>query len=97
MPQLDKFTTDWLDTLSTNTRLFVVVLFLLFLQALFLFYLFLALMVHRKDRKELSDVAVAMGMNLKFNYSWRGVFLEISHPRITPTKEKEPPSPPLGD
>jgi len=71
------------------------------IQGVFFIYLFLALFIHRKDRKELERIAISMGVDVKFKYSWRGVELEISHPtdrsKRTPTQGNQPPSPPLGD
>ena len=73
----------------------------LFLQGLFLIYLFLALFVHRKDRKALERIAISKEVDVLFRYSWRGVELKISHPtdrsKGTPTPGNPPPSPPLGD
>jgi len=53
----------------------------LLIQVLFLIYLFLALFIHRKDRKELERIAVDKGVDLKFEYSWKGVVTEIRHPK----------------
>lgn len=91
----------WVDFLSKNDKVFYLTMTVLCIQGLFLIYLFLALFIHRKDRKELERIAISRGVDLLFKYSWRGVELEIRHPtdrsKITPTQGKQPPSPPVGD
>lgn len=89
----------WVTFFTDNNKVFYFTLALLCIQGLFLIYLLLALFIHRKDRKELERIAISMGVDVLFKYSWRGVELKISHPtdRSTPTQGNQPPSPPLGD
>lgn len=91
----------WVGFVAENHKVFVFFLVLFFIQALFLVYLFLALFTHRKDRKALENLSVSTGVDVLFEYSWKGVTLKISHPtdrsKMPPTQEKQPPSPPLGD
>ena len=90
---------NWIDFFLKNGRVFYFTLAFLCVQGLFLIYLLLALFIHRKDRKELERIAISRGVDVLFKYSWRGVELEISHPRSkrTPAQGNQPPSPPLGD
>lgn len=71
---------SWIDFITKNEKLFSFSMVFLCIQCLFLIYLFLALFIHRKDRKELERVSISMGVDVLFKYSWRGVFLEIRHP-----------------
>ena len=91
----------WVEFCTANNKVFYFFLILFCILVLFLIYLFLALVIHRKDRKELEKIAVSMGVDVLFKYSWRGVELKISHPtdrsKIPPTQGNQPPSPPLGD
>lgn len=91
----------WVDFLTKNDRVYYFTMAFLCIQGLFLIYLFLALFIHRKDRKELERIAISMGVDVLFKYSWKGVELEIRHPtdrsQIAPTQGNQPPSPPLGD
>lgn len=89
----------WVSFLAENHKVWVFGLLLFFILVLGLIYLFLALIIHRKDRKALEQMAVSMGVNLLFRYSWRGVELKISHPtdRSPPTQGNQPPSPPAAE
>lgn len=91
----------WVDFFTKNDKLFYFTLAFLCTQGLFLIYLVIALFIHRQDRKELERIAISMGVDVLFKYSWRGVELKISHPtdrsKIPPTQGNQPPSPPLGD
>lgn len=75
----------WVAFITDNKGVFSFFMRVLFLLGLYLVYLFLALFLHRKDRKELERVAVSKGIDVLFRYSWKGVELKISHPK---TKEK---------
>lgn len=90
---------EFLDFVTKNDKVFYFAMASLAIQGLFLIYLVLALFIYRKDRKELERIAISMGVDVKFKYSWRGVELEISHPtdrpKRTPTQGNQPPSPPL--
>ena len=90
-----------IEFFTKDDRVFYFTMTFLFLQGLFLIYLFLALFVHRKDRKALERIAISKEVDVLFRYSWRGVELKISHPtdrsKGTPTPGNPPPSPPLGD
>ena len=91
----------WIEFFTKTDRVYYFTMAFLFLQGLFLIYLFLALFVHRKDRKALERIAISKEVDVLFRYSWRGVELKISHPtdrsKGTPTPGTPPPSPPLGD
>lgn len=91
----------WIKFVTDNNKVFYFVIVLLCIQILFLIYLLLALYIHRKDRKELERLAIDKGVDLFFQYSWKGVEFKISHPtdrsKIPPTQGNQPPSPPLVD
>lgn len=70
----------FVEILTSNERLFYFTMTFLFIQGLFLIYLFLALFIHRKDRKELVSIAISVKIDVLFRYSWKGVELEIRHP-----------------
>lgn len=70
----------WVKFCTENNKVFSFFLIIFSILVLFLIYLFLALFIHRKDRKALEKIAVSMGVDVLFNYSWRGVELKISHP-----------------
>ena len=86
----------WVTFVTQTNRVFFFCLIIFFLQGLFLIYLFLALFIHRKDRKALEKISVSMGVDVIFKYSWRGVELKISHPtdrsKIPPTPGNQPPA-----
>jgi hypothetical protein len=64
----------------------------------YLFYLFVALFIHRRDRREMMERSLKEGVDLEFEYSWKGIKFRIfssvkkcSEPKHE--KEKEvPPS-----
>ena len=91
----------WITFFAENPKVFSFFMVLFCLQGLFLIYLFLALFIHRGDRKALERLSISTGVDVLFTYSWRGVELKIRHPtdrsRIPPTQGNPPPSPPLGD
>lgn len=62
------------------------------IQGLFLLYIFLALYMHRKDRKELERIAFEKeGVDIYFKYSWRGVELNIRHRHGSQPPRKDQP------
>lgn len=61
-------------------RGFLFMLVFTVLQFAFLIYLLGALLIHRSDRKALERIAIEKRVDLEFKYSWKGVFLKISHP-----------------
>lgn len=92
----------WVDFFSKNEKVFYFVLVSLCILCLFLIYVLIAFFFHRKDRKELEQIAISKKVDVIFKYSWRGVELEIRHPtdhskETPPTQGDQPPSPSLGD
>ena len=94
--------TNFLEHVAGSERTFCLMVGYLIFLILFLLYLLIALFTHRKDRQELERLAISAGVSLRFQYSWRGVELEIHQPadrsKITPGQGqgKGPPSPPVG-
>lgn len=70
------------DFLSKNDKIYYLTMAVLCIQGLFLIYLFLALFIHRKDRKELVELAISRGVDLEFRYSWKGVELKMGQVRV---------------
>lgn len=85
----------WVEFVTKSSSLFYVTIAFLCILGLFLIYLFIALVIHRKDRKELESIAISRGVDVIFKYNWKGVELEIRHPTRTPTQGNQPPSPPF--
>lgn len=83
---------DVFETFGKNLSLFFG------LALFFLLYLFLALIIHRKDRLNIEKMSIEKGVNVFFHYSWKGVFLKISHPtdrsKKTLSQKSHPPSTP---
>lgn len=92
---------QWIEFFTKDEKVFYFAMLFLFIQGLFLFYLIVALMVHRKDRRELQKISIDMGVDVLFKYSWKGVLLQIrhhtdDHAKKTPPsqgKGKQPPPP----
>ena len=68
---VDFFTTFW----DKNFILAVFVLGIAYLS-----YLFVALYYHRRDQRRLVRVAFKYRVNIRHNFSWRGVTAEVTHP-----------------
>ena len=93
--------TSWIDLFTNSNKVFYLTLSCLCILGLFLIYLGVALIIHRKDRKELEKLAISEGVDIQFQYSWKGVELKITHPtdrsKIQHNQGNQPPSPPLED
>lgn len=92
------FSTDSLiSALGEQTKYILLVSYILFIPLSYLIYLFLALFIHRRDRRELEAKALSLGIDITFIYSWRGVELRITHPakKDSGPNGGPPASPPL--
>lgn len=69
---MDSFIT-FVDFVTTNPNIS-------FLSNIFLIYFFLALLIHRKDRKELEKLAISHRVNVSFEYSFKGLKFKIGPP-----------------
>lgn len=67
---------DFFTTFLDNN--FVIGFFLLGLG--YLLYLFVALHYHRRDQRRLVRIALIHKVNIRHNFSWRGVTAEVTHP-----------------